>query len=198
MWYVNEHLYIARNFLRNNKNNLKSGSENSNCEKLKHSIKKIIAKESLWSLYRNIESLLCNLQQSSLVCNIESLLCNLQQLSLVCNIELLLCNLQQSSLVCNIESLLCNLQQLSLVCNIESLLCNLQQSNLVCNATQLEELSMSEDKTVRLKAAFLNSCSGNLVSDSPLWQWTTVAGIQWNTHVTFRSKIIEKLWSQDC
>ncbi|KAK2188235.1 hypothetical protein NP493_139g03010 [Ridgeia piscesae] len=38
----------------------------------------------------------------------------------------------------------------------------MEQSSLVCNATQLEELSMSEDKTVRLKAAFLNSCSGNL------------------------------------
>ena len=103
------------------------------------------------------------------MCNIESLL--LQQSSLVCNIESLLW--QQSSLVCNIESLL--LQQSSLVCNIESLL--LQQSSLVCNASQLEELSMSEDKTVRLKAAFLNSCSGNLVSDGPLQQWTTVAGI---------------------
>ncbi|KAI0211444.1 Nucleoporin_C domain-containing protein [Lamellibrachia satsuma] len=38
----------------------------------------------------------------------------------------------------------------------------MEQSSLVCNASQLEELSMSEDKTVRLKAAFLNSCSGNL------------------------------------
>ena len=42
------------------------------------------------------------------------------------------------------------------------------QSSLMASSTQLHELSTSEDKSARLKGAFLMACSGNTVSNSTL------------------------------
>ena len=40
----------------------------------------------------------------------------------------------------------------------------LLQSSLMASSSQLHELSTSEDKSARLKGAFLMACSGNIVS----------------------------------